>query len=284
MKTPATGNERRPTQLCRTTAEDHESEAAWQMSLAIAGTPNAERISESICGSGQRVYGTADLVVKIRLKNIPASGDNEYGNLKQEFDVVERLGGISYLPRAVTYGSSDTLEYAVYKRIGGTPLTTSRLLLHEELLVLVKLARLLFKISCRGVAHNDVHRGNVLVGPCYAVYLIDFDRATQESMPNAFARNFLRVFRCDAEGFYFSFHSIAVPVVWKAFGSWYVPVEIALKKAADCLARRLPWEAMNYALRAVLSAPLKFAAWSVLVKAVWSCSLDALRRCLNRSK
>jgi predicted Ser/Thr protein kinase len=189
------------------------ADALWREVSAELGLTDAIMVGRS--HSARRVYIKDGKVCKIQLK-IPDSSNEGvawHGSLTKEFGIAERCFGISQIPQALRYWETEKYEAATYTVCPGRRLSEMRPSLIIKLPILWQLSVILWHLSWRGIAHNDVRENNILVdrnGGTTSVYLIDFDRAVCVSRSGAFHRNFVRIKKGSGRSFHGSWFRLAV--------------------------------------------------------------------------
>lgn len=96
--------------------------------------------------------------------------DNEYASLNH-------LSGFGAVPAVLATGRTDTERYLVTQWLPGTHLASIGSGVGPETPTppLPEVAAAFAHLHVRGVVHGDVNRRNVLVAPCGAVHIIDFE-------------------------------------------------------------------------------------------------------------
>ncbi len=140
----------------------------------------------------QRTYVSAGRVYKIFVLGLQTGGPLPLGDNKREFELVSLCRHLSAIPSALEFIETSKYEVGVYQWVDAVPLTDRSLGFWRSCLVFVRLTPILWQLSRRGIAHNDLMPNNVLVSQRGRVHLIDFDRAITCSRHEAFFRNFLK--------------------------------------------------------------------------------------------
>lgn len=107
-----------------------------------------------------------------------------------EAAILERLTGVSGVPRVLSAHRVEDLEVLVMSRMSGERLGSWDLNLISALWVWLRLSLLVLRVSWRGVSHNDITLDNVLLGGG-RICLIDFDQASEASLWQCSRRAFL---------------------------------------------------------------------------------------------
>jgi len=216
-----------------------DREYLWSESIRLLGIESATLLSESVYDLARRTYVYEDRVYKIVLWKYESTRTQRRQTLAGEFTIAKHCHGIPGIPEVTDHRRVGDIEVAVFKFVPGSPLSRLHVSLLRSCAILGRLSLILFRISLRGVSHNDILPDNVIVASDGGVSLVDFDQAVQVSPGRALVRNF--VGRGDRMMVCVSFASIA-----KHQLEQYVPPSIVqllgrvLNRGLRCLERRLP--------------------------------------------
>lgn len=166
-------------------------ESLWPRVIAKEGLDSAELLSSSYFDLARRVYAADQRVYKITLREYEATSRFRALDLEGEFAVLQRCAGIPGVPTAIDYHHDTDVELLVIERMDGERL--EHLSVGSFLLVLCKLGVLSFRLSFRGVSHNDIKSENVLLANDGSVSIIDFDQATLTGFVASISRSILGI-------------------------------------------------------------------------------------------
>ncbi|MFA9478204.1 hypothetical protein ACERK3_07830 [Phycisphaerales bacterium AB-hyl4] len=177
---------------------------SWNELLEQLDIPDAKLLWRQPNRPWRRTYAYGERIYKISHYGIKGVGDPE---LKHEYDAFQACASITGIPKAMGYHSSESAEVAVYSRVRDRRLYEFQPTVVQSFVILFRLGVILWRVSWRGVAHNDITANNLLVGSSRSVTLVDFDRASFVPRTTAFYRNFVK--RCDhLNGFNGSFQRV----------------------------------------------------------------------------
>lgn len=175
-----------------------DTECTWQACLAALGNPDATLLQSTSHLPQQRVYRCGNnIAVKLQNLSIQSDGVIATGDLQNEYRLLaESLAGLRGIPQVRRLVERPEFIALEYEFVPGEPLmprieNSTSLTFSDICKVCVWLVPLLFRVSMRGVAHNDLKPWNIIRTIDNRLALIDFDRASKTSIPNALYRNFL---------------------------------------------------------------------------------------------
>ena len=169
-------------------------EAQWRPYIERLGLTQATLIKANRTAS-RRVYLWEGKVYKVWLHDGSAPPEAPDDGLQREYRIRKRCEGIHAVSPPVRYTREGGCELVAYRYDPGTQLTSLPLGVASSIAVFLRLSGTLLRLSWRGVAHNDLHPGNVVVDPRGRCILIDFEHATLEPRWRAAHHNFLRLRR-----------------------------------------------------------------------------------------
>jgi 2-polyprenyl-3-methyl-5-hydroxy-6-metoxy-1,4-benzoquinol methylase/predicted Ser/Thr protein kinase len=100
-------------------------------------------------------------------------------SLEGEYELLRSCRGLDGVPSVLELHRLAEADMLVMHRVDGKPLAHSNPGILGRLIVYARLVRIVHSLARRGISHNDIHAGHVLVGPDLRVHLIDFDQATR---------------------------------------------------------------------------------------------------------
>lgn len=166
-------------------------ESLWPIVIAKAGLSSAELLSSSYFDLARRVYAVDQRVYKITLLEFEKTSRLRNLDLQGEFAMLRKCAGIPGVPTAINWQHDKDFEMLIVQRMDGEAL--EGLSFARFLLVLCKLCLMIFRLSCRGVSHNDIKSENLLLTNEGQVSLIDFDQATLVGFVAGITRSFLGI-------------------------------------------------------------------------------------------
>lgn len=165
-------------------------EQLWCECLASFNIDSAIFLSQSTVDLFRRVYVANGYIYKIVVLQHETSKNIRASDLAGEFAILKYCAAIPSVPLPIAHYQNDGFEALVMKHVPGQPLATLDISWIRFFLILAKLSIILLKLSWRGISHNDVVPGNVLVTSHGLTSLIDFDQATRSSFFVALLRQF----------------------------------------------------------------------------------------------
>ena len=163
----------------------------WTEALSALGLSEAKLIGVSSFDLFRRVYRKDNKIYKVVVASKETSSHLRSLDLEGEFRLSGACKGISGVPIPLDYIEVGDYKSLILEYIEGTPLAFSKPNFFRFCFIIARLSVILGRLSLRGVSHNDICFANVLFSSDGRVWLIDFDQATQGSVPRAFARNFI---------------------------------------------------------------------------------------------
>lgn len=105
------------------------------------------------------------------------SDDTEYIKaLNKEIEILELINS-NKTPKIIDFVKD---KYIIYNYIDGTNLTyINNISLSDSIMIIISLCRILNEIHNLGYTHNDLKKGNIIVGKDKKIYLIDFGNSTK---------------------------------------------------------------------------------------------------------
>lgn len=171
----------------------NETEQLWSRCLATLEVNSATLLSQSIHDPFRRVYIVNEHVYKLVAWQHETSGKLRQQDLAGELDILRHCAGVRGIPSVTDYVKTEEFEAIVMKRLPGKPMSSLKISLPRLLLILTRLGVILFKLSLRGVSHNDISPINILITSTGSVSLIDFDQSTRTKCVPAFIRQFIGI-------------------------------------------------------------------------------------------
>ena len=165
----------------------------WNECLTVFNIESATLLSQSTHDPFRRVYTINDNIYKLVIRDHETSSPLRRQDFAGEYAILKHCTGIKGVPSIIEYFSNNGFEAIVMKRIHGKPLNTLNINWMRLSLILTKLSVILFKLSLRGVSHNDISQNNILVANDGTIFLIDFDQTNRVSFPEAFIRQFIGI-------------------------------------------------------------------------------------------
>lgn len=161
----------------------------WRACLDELSLTDATYIAESRLDPARRVYRRDDTIYKIVLVSHEWTSCYRANTPQQEREIIGRCGGVRGVPTVL--GSQSTAEYEVtmLEVIPGETLASLDRSFLKDTAQLLRVVRLLFDLSLRGVIHDDLTLDNIIIGPDNRANLIDFDQAKFDTKINALRKN-----------------------------------------------------------------------------------------------
>lgn len=163
----------------------------WSEVLSALGLSEAKLIAVSSFDLYRRVYRKDRKIYKVVVANKETSSHLRSLDLAGEFKLLSAVSGVSGVPVVLEYNEVGDYKSLTLEYIEGTSLAFSKPKLFRFWVIIMQLSVILGRLSLCGVSHNDIRFDNVLCTGDGRVWLIDFDQATQGTVPGAFARNFI---------------------------------------------------------------------------------------------
>lgn len=163
----------------------------WTEALSALGLSEAKLIGVSPFDLFRRVYRKDNTIYKVVVANKETSSHLRSLDLMGEFRLLRACAGILGVPVVLEYNEVGDYKSLILEYIEATSLAFNKPKLFRFCANIARLSVILGRLSLRGVSHNDICSANVLSAADGRVWLIDFDQATQGTVPGAFARNFI---------------------------------------------------------------------------------------------
>jgi predicted Ser/Thr protein kinase len=171
----------------------NETSQLWSRCLKVLQIESAFLLYQSVHDPFRRTYALQDKIYKIVVCQKEISSHLRHQDMSGEFDIMKRCAGIRGIPLATDFIRSQEYEALVVRRLSGKPMSSLSIHWTQLLIVLAKLSIILFKLSLRGVSHNDITPSNILVDSTGSISLIDFDQATRAGCISSLVRQFLGI-------------------------------------------------------------------------------------------
>lgn len=158
--------------------------------------PNVDNIifiSESNLDSSRKTFLYKNFIIKAHKKNEDRTQHMRQNSLQREYELLKRCNEINGVPKTFYYCCNDDYDLLFTSYQQGIQLVNLKISFVQLLKILKELSVILFKLSRRGISHNDIVPENILVTNNFKVSLIDFDQATQVKPITAFVRQFLGI-------------------------------------------------------------------------------------------
>lgn len=165
-------------------------DALWSKALLETGIESSELIASSSLSPGRRAYATDKYIYKIVLRDQDTPFYRREQDLEGEFSILNHCAGIPGIPNAAKCMQHDYFEVLVLERMDGIPLSRLDVGFLNTLAITAKLSLIAFKLSCKGISHNDFRQDNILLSSTGKVSLIDFDQASRSGFLRAIIRSF----------------------------------------------------------------------------------------------
>ncbi len=158
--------------------------------------PNLENlifISCSKLDTSRQAFLYNDLIIKTHNIKEDNTQHLRQNNLQQEYELLKDCKKIRGIPKAYSYCENNGYILLLVSYLQGTSLTNLKLSVTQLLKLLIGLSNILFRLSLRGISHNDIVPDNILISKDFKVMLIDFDQATKNNFLVAFCRQFFGI-------------------------------------------------------------------------------------------
>lgn len=165
----------------------------WSRCLKQLDIESAFPLSQSVHDPFRRTYILHDNIYKIVVLQRETSSHLRHLDMTGEYDIMKRCAGIKGIPLPVDFIRTQEYEVLIMKCLPGKPMSSLGIHWIQLLCILAKLSIPLFKLSLRGVGHNDVTSSNILITSMGSISLIDFDQATCAGFLSSLSRNFLGI-------------------------------------------------------------------------------------------
>jgi predicted Ser/Thr protein kinase len=167
----------------------------------------------------RRVYKGKGRIYKIHMVSAMSAEQGTPGALRQEYEILQSCQGAVSVPRPLEYIETGDAEVAVYEELSGAGWRGSGLDVGSALGGLWDVAKVLWQLSWRGIAHRDLRVHNVWVDGNGRIVLLDFDKARRCSPGRAFFENFVKK-RRSRERFCGSFAGLVARVLGPKVPEW----------------------------------------------------------------
>lgn len=171
----------------------NETEELWCKCLAAFNIESATLLSQSTHDPFRRVYVLDENIYKVVARQRETSSGRRQQDLAGEFDILRHCAGVKGVPSATAHLKTEEFEAIVMERLPGKRFNSLKISLPRLILSLTRLSVILFKLSLRGISHNDVEPKNILVTSSGSPSLIDFDQATRNRPLTALIRQFIGI-------------------------------------------------------------------------------------------
>lgn len=166
---------------------------SWDACLRQLNMNDAKLLQAPKKFPNRRVYLHDGYVYKIWKHERAEGGRNASRRLSDEHAIVERCGDMDSIPAAAGHWHEKNWEVARFRYVEGASPGCLPLKLMSKFGVIARVGKILWRLSWRGIAHNDVTLGNVVLTRDGSVFLIDFGLAEKGRRIWALYRNFARV-------------------------------------------------------------------------------------------
>lgn len=165
----------------------------WKECLSAFNLESATLLSQSTHDPFRRVYCKNNRIYKLVILNREISSSLRSQDLAGEYEILKHCRGIKGVPPVFEHISKNGYEAIIMEHIHGKPLNSLNLNFIQLFPILAKLSLILFKLSLRGISHNDICQNNILVANDGTIYLIDFDQANRVNFFEAIIRQFMGI-------------------------------------------------------------------------------------------
>ncbi|MDP2689602.1 MAG: methyltransferase domain-containing protein [Deltaproteobacteria bacterium] len=173
--------------------KEDEWERLWASALEELGLGGAVLNSCSYHDPGRRTYESGGVIYKLVLAGHEITALKRAQDLRGEFEILNGCKGMAGVPEAIEWKRSGAAEYLAMRRINGVPLSGLDAGPVKFVSVLARLGVILARLGIRGISHNDINAGNILILCDGGVALIDFDQAGRSGFLEALSRSFLGI-------------------------------------------------------------------------------------------
>ncbi len=196
-------------------------------------------ISVSETDPSRKTYSLDDIVIKSRKIGEDRTAHLRTNNLKEEYEILKILDPVKSIPKPLHYFTNEKFELLFIDFVPGLQLYNLQLSFYQTFLVTIKVLIILFKLTCKGISHNDVTPQNVLITESRKVSLIDFDQAVKTTFFKAFAGNFFG-YKCGESKVSFGLNTIIKDYLRKHFPNIIFSVKRLLGRNPEFEDHKLP--------------------------------------------
>lgn len=145
---------------------------------------------------GSRIYLCKDTVIKAQLVHSSFRGHRFFQDLEAEAESLMLLARAVPVPKVIDFWRDSTKAVLVQERVTGTPLHRATLRFAALPFLLVRLARVAFRLCGLRVVHGDLNVHNIMLSSRGDLTIIDFGMAQKASLRqcvwhNIFSRGLL---------------------------------------------------------------------------------------------
>lgn len=167
-------------------------DSRWQVVLNTLQLSDV-RLLKANKSTSRRLYTDGRLVYKIWIHDKSWRPDQRQDGLEWDYRIRRQCAGIPGVATPLLHGRGGDVEVMIYPYIAGSRVANMTFGPIGLLRITGRLCLTLWRMSWRGIAHNDLHGKNVLITKSGQSVLIDFEYATLESRIKAIRSNFFRI-------------------------------------------------------------------------------------------
>jgi serine/threonine protein kinase len=150
-------------------------------------------ISQSKFDMSRQTFLYNDLIIKAHKTKEDNTQHLRENNLQLEYNLLKDCANVEGIPKAHYFCKNRNYDLLLISYIQGTSLINLKLSFLQLFKVLIRLSKILYRLSLCGISHNDLVPGNILVSNDFKINLVDFDQATKSSSLVALIRQFLGI-------------------------------------------------------------------------------------------
>ena len=150
-------------------------------------------ISESEEDPSRKTFLLDDIIIKSRKLDDDSSAHLRHNDLKEEYEILKLSEEVNGTPKAIHYHKNELYELLFLSYLPGTQLRNLQLSFIQTFKVSLEVLKILFRLSGKGICHNDITPQNILLTGENNVSLVDFDQAVRTTIVRAFAGNILGI-------------------------------------------------------------------------------------------